>query len=139
MPNKKGIKNDRLNIGARLQTYPTVKPPPQQLKPKFSLEYLQSNYCISKCDTKERADFANTLRKLGQLTWNQIKSSGKHQLGYEIIPRYKIRVFIPPHISEDVDLIAFRFSGKKSMVGYRESEVLYLLWFDPKFKLYKHS
>ncbi|WP_228020365.1 hypothetical protein [Sphaerospermopsis sp. LEGE 08334] len=50
--------------------------------------------------------------------WNEIHSQGRHQLGYEKISRNAIKAPIPKFITEDVNFIAFRFSGIKAMVGY---------------------
>ena len=140
MSRKRGnIKRDRINISEKIQSHPTELQSPLQKKPKFSLEYLQERYCISKCEKTDKAAFADKLRELSQLTWAQIKSSGRHQHGYEKIRKASIRVSIPTHITDDVDLIAFRFSRNKPMVGYRDREVFYILWFDRDFSLYDHS
>jgi len=44
---------------------------------------------------------------------------------------------IPAHVTEDVQrFIAFRFSGRAPMVGYRVQAIFYLLWLDRNFTLY---
>lgn len=123
----------------RLKVLPSETQSTQQMKPKFSLEFLQNSYCVCRCEKDDRAAFATKLRELSQLTWSQIICSGRHGMGYEKIDRKEIKAPIPRHITDDVNLIAFRFSGKKPMVGYRSLEVFYIVWCDHDFSLYTHS
>ena len=63
----------------------------------------------------------------------------RHGLGYEKIAINSINVQIRKFITEDQNnLIAFRFNGLKSMVGYRYRNVFYVLWFDHDFSVYDH-
>lgn len=114
--------------------------PSEQRHPAFSLQHLNGKYCLSNCDSKEKAEFASTLHKLGQLTWSQIKQAQKHGLGCEKIARTAIRgASIPKHLTEDTTLLAFRCIGKAPMVGYREGHVFHILWVDRDFTLYDHE
>jgi hypothetical protein len=115
---------------SRLKTSYAEGKSTQQKKPKFSLEHLQDPYCVCRCDKDDRAAFATKLRELSQLTWSEITCSGRHGLGFEKIDRTSIKAPIPEHITDDVNLIAFRFSGKKPMVGYRSYEIFYIVWCD---------
>ncbi len=114
------------------------EPSPQQQRPLFSLEYLNNGNYRS-CEAEERAAFADTLHKLGQMTWAEISSSDRHKSGSEIIERNALRIPLPSHITEDVNIIAFRFSAMKPMLGYRDRRVLYILWLDRDFKAYNHG
>ncbi len=107
-------------------------------KPLFSLEYLQQNYCLSKCDQEEKAAFADALHKRSKLTWNEIVRADRHGLGSENISQSSITAPIPPHITDDVNLIAMRFNGMAPMVGYRRDAVFYIVWIDRDFTLYPH-
>ncbi len=60
-------------------------------------------------------------------------------MGLETIPAYRIERPRPLHLTEDVTLIAFRFSGKKAMVGYRQEGTFHIVWFDCDFSLYAHE
>jgi hypothetical protein len=80
-----------------------------------------------------------TLERLSGLVWHQIQSAPRHGLGSEKIPRNAIKVGIPLFLTEDVDLLAIRFSGKKPMVGYRDGTIFNILWFDWNFSLYDHG
>ena len=44
---------------------------------------------------------------------------------------------MPPFITDDVDhFLVFRFGGDKRMVGYRQHDKFYVLWFDHNLTLY---
>lgn len=106
--------------------------------PIFCLRYLAKGFCVSDCNQKEKAAFADTLRKLSQQTWEQLRQSPRHGLGYEKIRREAVCAPIPSYVTEDVNIIAFRFYGKASMAGYRVYRVFHIVWVDPKLKLYAH-
>ena len=118
---------------------PSIKDdiPAEQQPPVFSLEYLQSEYSVDVCESEDRAKFSLKLEKLSQLTWSQIQSQPRHKLGYERISRNAIKPSVPRHITEDVNLIAFRFSGEKPMVGYRSGRIFYVIWLDRNFTVYR--
>jgi hypothetical protein len=134
MPKRLNAKQDQ---GKFLAKHSTEKSP-DQLPPSFSLQYLQKEYCISCCEQQEKAHFADTLRKLSQFTWAELKQHHRHKLGYEKINKTSIKAGIPPHIREDVTFIAFRFDGKKAMIGYRSGHIFYILWLDRTFSVYTH-
>jgi len=108
--------------------------------PVFSLERVQSgNYCFSILTKEDKVQFAEAIFKRRSLTWSEIKNTGRHALGSEKISKSAIKTSLPPFIKDDVeDFIAFRFSGKKPMVGYKVKDVFYVLWFDHNFTLYAH-
>jgi hypothetical protein len=110
------------------------------LHPIFNLAHLGGDYCLSKCDDDEKAAFADTLHKLSKLPWREIQQSHRHGVGHETLPRYKFgdRVF-PPVVTDDVTILAFRFSGTKSMVGFRKDQVFVVLYLDRDYSLYDHG
>ena len=110
------------------------------MPPVFSLERLVGgDYCLSSLTTNERADFANAVFKRRNITWKELTSAHHHGLGFEKIAKAAIKARMPPFITDDAStLLAFRFSAKKPMVGYRVRNVFYVLWFDSKFKPYDH-
>jgi hypothetical protein len=127
--------------GPRLRVPDRADEPPDAQPPLFSLRYLdRRTHSLAACQQREKAAFADTLDRLSQLSWSELRLSPRHGLGYEQIPRQAIRAPIPPHITEDVQrFIAFRFFGQAPMVGYRVQAVLYILWLDRTFTLYEHS
>lgn len=60
-------------------------------------------------------------------------------MGFEKIEPSQVRQSLPSSVTEDVNLIAFRFSGKAPMVGYRDGQVFHVLWLDHDFSLYDHD
>jgi hypothetical protein len=63
--------------------------------------------------------------------------AGRHGSGSEKIPRYRLKVSIPPHITEDQEFFtAFRFWGMSPMIGYVDQGVFYVVWLDRKHECY---
>ena len=112
---------------------------PDRLPPKFSLRHVNKKFCITQCSKDEKAAFAVRLRELSQLTWSQLRQAGRHGLGFETIDRSIIKSGVPSVVTADVNIIAFRFDGKKPMVGFRDrGGTFHIIWFDRDFTLYKH-
>lgn len=65
--------------------------------------------------------------------------SPRHGSGYEIISRASLNISLPTHITEDINIIAFRFFGMKPMLGYKNGAIFHVLWLDRNFKAYPHS
>jgi hypothetical protein len=107
--------------------------------PYFSFRYLTDSHCITKCNRDEQASFAKKMLRLSKLTWGDIKQQDRHKLGFEKIARTALRTALPSNITEDVSLIAFRFHEFKPMIGYRVNATFYVVWFDPKMRLYDHG
>lgn len=105
----------------------------------FSLQYMSQNYCISRCEKSEKIAFVDQLKILGTITWQQATEAPKHGIGFEKISN--IKEDIPTHLKgdKDVQFIAFRFDGKKPMVGYRKGEIFHIIWLDRAFTLYDHG
>lgn len=138
MSSKLKIGNRQPSSGKRIQVQAEVEESPQLQPPVFSLRYLRPGYSLPDCTTEQKAAFADTLHKLSQMTWAEIAVAHRHGNGTEIIARSSIKAAIPDHITKDVNLLAFRFSGMAPMVGYRDRAVFYVIWIDPRFTLYDH-
>ena len=108
--------------------------------PSFSFRHLSAvkKYCLDACDPREKADLLSTLCKLCALTWDQITLSPRHGLGTEKITQGQIKAALPKAVTPDMSLLVLRFSNRKPMIGYRENDVFYALFLDPKFGLYGH-
>lgn len=106
-------------------------------RPVFSLK-CDGDYCLVHCDKNDMAAFADQIHRLSSLTWQQLKAAPRHGLGYEKIERHSLQVPVPISVPEDATIIAFRFSGKKPMVGYRDKNTFHVLWLDRNFSVYKH-
>lgn len=126
--------------GQRVRAPTGTGKPPGQLYPAFSLIHMdRGRYGLDACELREKGDFADALYKRSQLTWNELQSAPKHGLVSEKLPQDRIRAGIPAHITPDVTLLAFRFSGRKAMVGYRQGHIFHVLWLDRDFTLYDHG
>ena len=105
--------------------------------PKFSLRYLQDSHSIAHCTSKERLGFVDAMHKRRDIPWSQLETMPHEGLGCEVI-RHGLRVTLPSS-AEGRSILSFRFSGKKAMVGFRERDVFYILWFDRDFSVYRHE
>lgn len=125
---------------SRLKIHDSSNPKIDNEPPTFSLRYLRKDFCISDCDRNEKAQFADALFKRSQLTWEQLRQVDRKKLGYEKIAHGSIKAAIPPHITPDINIIAFRCIGEAPMVGYRDHNgTFHVVWIDRAFKLYDHS
>lgn len=137
--NPKRIAEPDTGQGRNLKTPVSPGIPSGQLPPVFSLQYMhKGKYGLGQCTPMQKAQFVDLLHRLSQLSWNAIQSTNRRGPGHEKIPQNIIKSSIPQHVTEDVNLIAFRFSGKR-MVGYRQRRTFYVLWLDLDLSLYDHG
>lgn len=97
-----------------------------------------TGYSVECCDQENRAFLASKLFTIGRMTWGEINQSGRHGLGTEIIGKGQINAPLPAIVTDDVNLLAFRYNGKRPMVGYRDSRIFHVLYLDHDFTLYPH-
>lgn len=103
----------------------------------FSFKYFpKKKYGLEVCDIADLKALVCQMKKLCSMTWNQVRSSPRHGLGTEKIN--SINEPIPPDC-ENNQLLAFRYNGKKPMVGVRKGSVFEILYLDTDFTLYRHS
>lgn len=137
---KSRIKNAPLNKGHRVIIQ---EPEDYDSKPPvFSLEKVQQQvekYGFPSLDKEKKAFFSDAIYKRSKLSWSELKSAPRHGLGFEKISKTSIKAPIPCFITDEVKyFLAFRFTGKNPMVGYRIKNIFYVLWFDSDFTLYDH-
>lgn len=108
-------------------------------RPVFSLYNIVKDYCVLKCTNEEKVGFAEKLRELSNLTWNEIINAQRHGMGSEKIKRVSILKQIPKNITEETTFLSLRFSGKKAMVGYRDLDVFHIVWLDRNYEIYNHG
>ena len=130
------LKDPPKTKGANLKEPPVTKTEPQYLT--ISLRHLRNSHCITTCDDVETRSFADKVRILTGMLWTEINGLPRHGLGFEQISRKSMKVPVPGHLTDDVNIIAFRFNAKKPMIGYRDGPVFYVLWFDRVFDCYDH-
>ncbi len=135
----KKIKPRKPDTGKRSKPHLTSDTNPKTEYLTISLRYLDKDYCLTKCDKDERAAFADSVRILTQKKWVELLSLNRHGQGYEKISQEQIKAKIPFQLTPDTNIIAFRFHKKKPMVGYRDGDIFYIIWFDRDFTLYRHE
>lgn len=131
------INEPQPNIGARVRSHETRDAGGDLEKPVFSMQLMPGSHCVDECDASEQAAFARALWKRSQLTWRQLRQAPRDGLGYEKIE--SLNVPLPSGVTDDVSIIAFRFDGKKPMVGYKDGVVFHVLWLDRAFNVYDHG
>lgn len=102
-------------------------------------EMPDGEYSIDQADKDALAAFTKQLKLLSSLTWKKIKQSPRHGQGCEKINRRSLSVSVPDNISEDAEMLAFRFYGKRVFVGFRSLEIFHVLFLDTNFTLYDHE
>lgn len=90
-------------------------------------------------DNKLLALLLKRLKKLSTMTWKEIKQCPRHGAGFESIEKRSINGKLPQSITEDTDIIVFRYLGKKEMAGYRSGKIFHILFVDQDFSLYNHG
>ena len=107
--------------------------------PAFNLTYLAKGYGLDECEPKEKLALLDTFRKLCSLTWGQIRQSGRKGSGSEIIPQNQLNIPLPKNITPEQNILAFRFSGRAPMLGYKDGLTLYIIAIDRVFTAYDHG
>lgn len=110
--------------------------------PRFSFRDIVNDpdFSYNSLGRDDKVNLINTLNVLGRLTWTQIRAQDRHKCGCEIINRASIKCPLPDNVPEDGNILAFRFSDKKPMLGYKSAfGTFYIIAFDTKFKAYKHG
>lgn len=116
-----------------------------RLPPVFSLTEMQDGiFDLTLCQNEEKCSLIDRIRLLSKITWQQLKSSHRHGIGYEKI---EFEAIIGQNTlkkkteieNQGYKLIAFRFHGKAPIVGYRDGRIFHLVWIDRDFSLYNHG
>jgi hypothetical protein len=132
------IRGEKPSQGGRLQTGELYGTGSTQLLPvRFSFTYFNSD-CIAHCNLAHFKAFADRLKLLSGVTWQQITSANRHGIGHEKIRRDQLKC--PCALADDVEFVlAFRYHGMCPMLGHREGAILHVLWLDPNFQAYDHD
>ena len=104
----------------------------------YSFENLQDEY--DDLDNDNKIALLDSIIKRRKMTWNEIKQAHRHGLGTEHISRSSIKRAFPKSLTDDVfdALLSIRYNAKAPVIGYRISNVFYILWIDTKFDVYNH-
>jgi len=112
-----------------------------KLPPLFSFRLLvkHSDYSFDSLEKEHKVALSNTLYRLSQYKWSELRHIDRHGKGYEKIDRDSLRFTLPDGVTDECEIIAFRFCDKAPMLGYRSVEgIFYIIAFDTKFKAYTH-
>lgn len=93
---------------------------------KFSS--CDDKYPMHKMNKDRIKEFINFAKKVENLTWKDIKSHSS--LNYETLSGLDK----PNNIPKDVTLTSMRMSQKARIIGYRQQEFFYIVWFDINHK-----
>lgn len=108
--------------------------------PKFCFRYVQNEFDPQSLPSTKQVDLLLQLQKLSQLPWKQIKQTGRHALGTELIPVKQIRAPLPSAFEDEARFMMFRYSGKLPMGGIRVRDVFHVFWIEKEFgDLYDHG
>lgn len=134
------IKGNLPKGSARIKS-PEVKPQGSfdSLRPVFSFEYFDYDY-YRKCGKEHKAALADTVIKLSQMTWGELRQSHHKGVGFERIPLEQISGARPSILTEDVNhLHVFRYYGKCPMLGLKRDQIYYVIWLDNEMVRYNHG
>jgi len=109
--------------------------------PRFSFRMLvkDDKFGFEGMEKDHKLSLINTIYKLSQLNWADLRIADRHGLGYEIIERHALSLPIPISVPDHVKIIAFRYHGKASMLGYRSIYgTFYIIAIGRNFQAYKH-
>ncbi|MDF1781943.1 MAG: hypothetical protein P1U67_11655 [Alcanivoracaceae bacterium] len=141
--NNKGRKNISAPVKKQGALIKAIEPASTESDPVvFSFERIQSGkYCFSSLDAPHKIAVAESIFRRRSLRWSDAWGAGRHGLGLEKIGCDAIAgATIPKFITADkATLLVFRYNGLAPMVGYRISQIFYVLWFDHDFTLYDHG
>ena len=132
----KQIKKEKISGKFKFEEVGTVDY--NQQKPKISLEFLSGDYCISKCDMREKAETVLTLHKISQKTWLDLQQLGRKQGGHENIVTTSLKCRVPERFKTFTNALSFHNPKKIVILGFREQDVFYVIAVDPKLKCYNH-
>ena len=122
------LHHPKANQGRQIPA-PIIEPENKLIRnhPIFCLRYLHKDYNVESCSQSDRASLIRQMANLSQLSWDNIKQSGRHGMGSEKINRKSIKVSIPKEITPDVeDFLALRYSGKKAFIGFRNYFIFHI-------------
>lgn len=91
---------------------------------KFSM--CDDKYPMYELNNNEIKEFVSFAKKVEAVQWKNLKHI--NGLKYEVLHNFKT----PDNISKDVTIRSMRLSKKFRIIGYRDGEYFYMIWFDNK-------
>jgi hypothetical protein len=95
--------------------------------PVFCFKYLHRDYHLDNCTDSEKKNLIDQLVQISGCTWKQLQLSPRHGIGSEKLSISSLKTNLPISFTEEVkNLLAFRFDGKKSFVGFRDGFLFHI-------------
>lgn len=89
---------------------------------KFSM--CDDKYPLYALNSNELKEFVDFAKKVEKIEWKDIKNY--RGLRYEVLKNMKM----PDNISKDITIRSMRLSDKFRIIGFRDEEYFYIVWFD---------
>lgn len=112
--------------------------------PIFCFKYF-SKKSLEKCSINQMKSFFDRLQRLSELGWHEISKSGRHNYGFEYLPKDQIKYALPSFITPDVEkVMVFRYNNTNHpFIAHRSSinsNVLHVLLIEANFgDIYDHQ
>lgn len=106
--------------------------------PIFCFRHLQT---VPNNDHKFYSEFIERLKKLSNLTWNDINKADRHGFGTEKIPKAQIKPQLPKFVTDEVThLTVFRANGdNRPFLGLRNGTTFHIIFIEERFgDVYNH-
>ncbi len=110
--------------------------------PLFCFKYLSDKSIKKTKDYSLLKDFIIRLHNLSQLGWKNIRKSGRHEYGYESIPKKEFSVELPSIVTDDVkELNVFRASSdNRVFIGLQERNIFHIFFVETTINdFYQHG
>lgn len=110
--------------------------------PLFSFRHLKEESYTSTKDYKFLSGVITRFHTLSTLGWKEIRSSNKHSIGMESIPKEEITSELPSIVTPDVKKVhMFRVSGdNRVMIGLQVGKVYHVFFIAANFTdFYSHG
>ncbi len=116
--------------GSKNFKIPKIDQPPNydSCKPIFSLKHMryQGAYCISKCERETKSLILDTILRLSQYTWSQLKTFPKNT-AFEQMPYSRFKAPFPPIVTPEVPILVVRYDAGGRFAGYREKDIFHII------------
>jgi hypothetical protein len=93
--------------------------------------------------TKERkAHLLSRIAMWSTMQWGAIIQAPRDGLGREVIHKNALNVPLPRCLTDDVVILSFRVPsdiGTFRLLGYREDQLLQVVWIDQSGRCYRHG
>lgn len=120
------------------QTIP-LRSIPEEGYPLLSFRHLQPQFRAEKMSQRQCSEFLIKWAKRSHYTWKELNIHKRHALGFEMLPRKRIKPKPPEFLQQDSYMV-FRHEGNLPFVGFKAGDVFYVLWVEVKYgDLYDHG